>query len=957
MSDASAGLLPLIAADEFRELLRTFAQGPLEPLEIAGPVDLAGLEFERPIDLANIVFRDRVVLSGAHFRAGLTLSGCTFRRGADLTGLKVGGGLTISQITSALHRFHEGPVWQMDAGVISGDLVVQECRFEGDSLRSAFSANRIRVEGSMKLDRLTVTTVAGPQEHNQPTELRINEAAIAGNLQIGQYPWNETGSFELLGKRANRIDADVAIVGASVNGSLNVELSLFARDVVFAGSSFRHVHAVACHFAADLNFFGTVCSGIFRTPHHLRPTDLEASGWEPGGVFVGGGLELSGARILSQLDLASLVCRGTVNMIGAEIGSFLISSRLYDHSEIASLNVVDTTFRSYVHIGSARFGPAPSQTGTTVAIASSSFGNSLLFWSGERRSDIGVTARKPTGWLRPESGDWADYLRCRVTGDVAIRDCAITGEFDLTSMLIEPGPDGRAGGLDLTRTRVSGHLRFRSPLSELDDLEAPQGQRDAARSFAETADAESAGVVRARAAYLDMSGLQAAHVDLSGLSVVEPEAMPDGDQIETVRDPRIGHVFARDAVITQDFRLFQTARLNAAERTECASTTIPRSLRLDGAQIDTLVIAADTFDDHESTDPEMDGITFNDARIGTLHVPRRQGLARNGFPVPVQLTGLTVQNWDFGTFGENRSLSPALQVHLANAHLDFMDNDVGLNRDVYRSIHRSLRNRGHDKAAIAIHVAEHYRAQWEPRGKWRPGEARMRVWFGRDRAPLADNLRGLGRSGAAALRQLARANPLRLPYDLFVRKYLHYGASVLPLGWLIVGLLILSWQLIAHVPQNMKLSEEALRLIIADRTAAGDGRPMTDNIAYRRTSDAPARFLPCADWSQGDAAWTALRYHVPVVSIFARDEFVPDDSQPLVLALPAWASDLLRRPQAGPAPAEACAADPASDRQVRTVLATVPFASAEDWFQFMSLLNWIMWPLLLTFLVRRIVRD
>jgi hypothetical protein len=34
----------------------------------------------------------------------------------------------------------------------------------------------------------------------------------------------------------------------------------------------------------------------------------------------------------------------------------------------------------------------------------------------------------------------------------------------------------------------------------------------------------------------------------------------------------------------------------------------------------------------------------------------------------------------------------------------------------------------------------------------------------------------------------------------------------------------------------------------------------------------------------------------------------------------------------------------------------VRFAHAEDWFAIMSILNWIMWPLLLTFALRRALR-
>jgi hypothetical protein len=79
------------------------------------------------------------------------------------------------------------------------------------------------------------------------------------------------------------------------------------------------------------------------------------------------------------------------------------------------------------------------------------------------------------------------------------------------------------------------------------------------------------------------------------------------------------------------------------------------------------------------------------------------------------------------------------------------------------------------------------------------------------------------------------------------------------------------------------------------------------------------------DWGADDAFWLTLRYHVPVVPLTVREEFRPS-LDPAVLRIPGRGDGRA-------------------------------WFSAEDWATGVYLLNWILWPLFLVGLARRVVRE
>ena len=135
-----------------------------------------------------------------------------------------------------------------------------------------------------------------------------------------------------------------------------------------------------------------------------------------------------------------------------------------------------------------------------------------------------------------------------------------------------------------------------------------------------------------------------------------------------------------------------------------------------------------------------------------------------------------------------------------------------------------------------------------------------------------------------------------------------YGWGTLywaPLMLLSLVLVPISWTMLAN-PANIVATSE---LVAATPGATRTSPPATYGL----------------DWGASDGFWLTLRYHVPVVPMSARGDFRPTQEQALV-----------------PIP---------GGRAARTLF------SAESYALSIYVLNWILWPLFLVGLARRIVRE
>lgn len=211
-------------------------------------------------------------------------------------------------------------------------------------------------------------------------------------------------------------------------------------------------------------------------------------------------------------------------------------------------------------------------------------------------------------------------------------------------------------------------------------------------------------------------------------------------------------------------------------------------------------------------------------------------------------------------------------------------------------------------------------------------------------------------SGFPVIRDIIRAL-LNMVYRLLFR----YGASPARLGFIIMALPILSFTIVTQNPNNFELSDpsraliaaqEELRLLkcvfdirankFSDNECNQNSPLVAEGIEYKgmtgvissgtnANNEITRLMIPAAtDWGIDEKIWITLRYHVPIVAILARGEYDPTDDANLLAFWPDSHSD---------------------DDYVELPL------TPEDWFVLMVLINWILWPVWLTFLLRAAFRD
>lgn len=215
-------------------------------------------------------------------------------------------------------------------------------------------------------------------------------------------------------------------------------------------------------------------------------------------------------------------------------------------------------------------------------------------------------------------------------------------------------------------------------------------------------------------------------------------------------------------------------------------------------------------------------------------------------------------------------------------------------RATYVEIEKVLRNRAQDGEADRVYRAMKARAIRETRRERAERRAALlAAGAGADQEGLATRIAGTGS-------YLLRTVGSRLQGMLYGWGTLYWA----PLLVFTVLCLPLSWALMSE-PENIDHASESVE--------AGFARPITAN------PDA------ASEWGAIDGLWMTVRHHVPVVPLNARSEYRP-----------ARRGALLEVPGVG---------------WLRFVFSTETYAVI------VYLLSWILWPLFLVGLARRIVRE
>ncbi|QGZ58929.1 pentapeptide repeat-containing protein [Paraburkholderia acidiphila] len=390
--------------------------------------------------------------------------------------------------------------------------------------------------------------------------------------------------------------------------------------------------------------------------------------------------------------------------------------------------------------------------------------------------------------------------------------------------------------------------------------------------------------------------------------------------------------------------------------------------------------------------PRDDGLVLDFAKLHNLCVARgnkksaEKQHTHNGFPRPISLLEVQVDSWFLELVQDGKTAEQRADTEPVSAapYLDLLDNDPEFRMSSYTAVERSLRNRGLDKEANRIYVAARFRDARTGKGYRRPKRRidRILAWFytglwpwrrgdGRFRekgflksVPFLRRTRdwretlfggvtfsiwsvGFAFAGSSLIRDhdswtgwllfilIIAAAPLflRIVVDRLYWLLLDYGTGAMRLAVIIFILMLLSFVFVSGEPANFEPTIPA-KILEAQRKMVLPTNAVLAPMAYD-----PKEHPTEDEWTFGERVWMTLEYHVPLVSAVVSDEWEAAGSPLRISSL--WVErnhDERGVPNWWPMKIGA-------------------WPKARDWFGAMQWLNWILWPLFLPFLVRKISRD
>ncbi|MEA3030283.1 MAG: hypothetical protein QOG13_1608 [Sphingomonadales bacterium] len=847
---------PGIAAGLFSEIVRKLREPPNHRCRVVGKTDWSDFRFRRKLVVRGIRF-DGDVEADAAVSAGVDFLDCVFAGKLHLRNCRIGSSLRLvgCSFPGAAPAMAE-PRLVLGGTHIKGKLVLEDIDIEGRC-----SLAGIVVGGDLRITGLRATAPA------QETCLNLDNARIAGRILVtaGADPGGRihlAGSVSAQGAGCHSLEmTGLVIDGACALSGLQVETNLTFTETIILG---------------DLALYHLQCG-------HVTRFGL--------GCEVHGLLNLDGARIAAQLNVSAGIFE-EIHINGATIGSLWVG-RSAD-VEARSLYIINSNFASYVKLSRfsvvrARLGghrlaqgapapglkQAPEHRRGTIEFEHCGFGSLVTTW--------------PV--IRYDGDDgWQAGSGVTVELGFSFTDCTVNGQLHLTRLVVS---DPDAGFIRLDRTRLRGALFISSALAIAKRQQMPPDVRSKARAIH---DGGTAGGYRARARSLSMREFAASAVELSGLDLVK---RGNGDRSDgTLEGDRVQ--------VKGRFETYVFEARGDPPSVSRAHVDIGGALRLRAAKIGELHLDSLSFRQRGGCIASLSGVVLELAEIGLLRVPRDRVLHRGGvntFPVPLDLSGVTIVHWNFEE--DVDADSPAT----ADDFLDFLDNDENLHREVYRSVALSLRNAGSDEDAERILYAEEYRARWESRQRKRGKSDRWPIHNWRDK------LKG---RHLPTWKVFGWLEPIVRRVD---RILLQYRRNTINLLYVILLLFMFSAFLIASHPSNFEMAQTS-RIILQQQSGRASGLASGLDYEIRGTNVGPREH----DWGIWKSFWMAARYHVPIVAFTAREEYVASNDNELEFGL-------------------------------GRLTTRWTWLTAEDWFAGMTILNWIMWPLLLTFALRRALRS
>lgn len=961
--------------DVFARLIALMGRGPSMPVRVTGPLDMKGLQVDVPIIFQNVRFSGRVEADSAACKGYVWFVDCVFEAGADFETATIEGNLNFQNCVFGPLATNGGVALRLDHVVIKGGLELSNCTLDG-----MLSAKHISVDGRIALASSKIGT---NQERLHAVALDLSGARTASDLVLnaataGSVVEDFNPPSDKPTRMAGLIRAHQMTVAGKVVAETTGSHPQLTSAIELNHSSIGGLQLAGFHISGPINLSEVTCnSGVTLVSikadgglslYGARVTNVALDGVEIGGsleagllvcqgIFrmrngcqIGTGdnrqmLQLSGANVTGQIDLQNCSC-GPIVLNGTHCGSFMIGASDAPGT-CGAIYAVSSAFASYVRMsGLVVTENSPDTLFSGVYFEGCTFAGDVEFWRPVRNREV-----PGKGW-EWEAIAFTDQCRsARIAHQLRMIRCQIAGDLDLTRVTMTSGAEG---AIALDQCTIGGGLRFCSPESFANRRRINPRVRANARAAAEAKANGTASWTPATAASLRLAGSNILSVDLTGLQLLDEGKAPVSSKTESGAPAKdlpdvtltlpTGSIDARQITVRRRFGIY-----DRFEREEWVSATdIPGALWLDEADIGELVIASPSFSKGPNADVRKDGIVLERAVVRHLKVPRLPcGTGETGFPIPMALGGADIRSFSFRMDDSNGgTVTPGrVDGREAQDYVALLESDRDLRRELYRSVYRQFRDVGNTRAALQMVVAEGYRTFRQPRGKWKIGAALGSRWFSRIGLNRLINLIGEG---------FARL------WNIVFGTLLRYGASPMPMVVVGVSLFLVSLFAVSLDPRNFEVSGAVREVLgrngVSIVALVGPGLEGRESVADRVfTLDGIARGYDVCDdgvvlgpapeqWGAWEALWVTARYHVPIIGMSAVSEFEPTNDRSLVFA--------------GLGPLSSCQALETGLSLTEQAGARDPrWFTSETWFTIMSILGWIIWPLVLTFLIRRLLRD
>jgi hypothetical protein len=997
--------LPIIPASVFLRMLKDVAKSrqrlfPLRNIIVSGDIDVEVDTFPEGLRLRQIVFENKLTFRGCRFDDEFSLIDCSFREGLDLSGAKFASTVTI----------YGGTFGILDVASDEPRLVLDFARFDSDvhlvnlAVFGTVSGRSCRVKGTFNCVSLRVSAVGLRSPFN------FAHAQIEGNFDLSAESEERilgltlTATFSRVRDSSQRktdlhsviryaVDAGKSAVNLrnmTVRGTLSLAELVCGGPVDCTSGIFDNIDATLAEIAGELILSATATKFIYAHGLTLAGSLIMISG-------TSGHIDIDDYADdpdnFRPSRIRALIMSGWTCREWARFGIRRIDSppQWKPPFDIRGIEIKECEFKADLDF---RSGTAAAMAGFDKAATSLAMWSSC--WFGGLHTD-----------------DRVQITGSRIGGKIDLTNLHTTDVVDLTGTsarqirFASPLSD-----LADTAQRDSKHtaLTYLTFFFRLEDLKL-----EFASSFG--AEARRLYLRRVEAGEIDLTGLRLAEIDQAGDdgSVIASHATVRRDLLVACRaylDDQNNHANgfqrffpagmvvdrAQETPITAMIQaLFKAAlqekftnpggnsyialqnyiKATAPKQIRVATAVIPGALRLENSRIGRLRLSSESFSRAvvtaaSETAPKQAadkrGIVLENATVGELFVYRpvaALSTGDNGFPRPVNLRGLIVTSWrlEHAAQAGNGADDEPSESDESGPYLDLLDNDAEYRASTYLGIEKALHDRGHDRAAREVYVAGLYRShktdftssdefKWQPGDgrlrppyKWVPrlprlmlrmtrskGDTKLAIWFFvsllvvfglflTNLGALVTNITNPSLGAVlACLMGLMMGMVMLLfaPNTVAVNRlywtFLDYGTSAWRLLVLIVGLMIVTFVLVATDRRNVEPTAHA-------------------SLALKLAPGYTALCQPGHTWGTAEAFWMTLRYHIPLVNLGVMEDCQPAD---------------------GPLHLRYFVDDAKPPGWWKAVIGHWPTAS--DWFGMMALLNYILWPLFIPFLVQQIFR-